>query len=296
MWRWPAWALLLFCLAGSLRSADWLATTWQGEPAYASESGGWRAIVSVARGRLMHFGPAGRELNLLLTPPTGENPNRLGGHRLWLGPQAEWAHGWPPPDAWEYHAPESVTIEAGVLRFALAPTGDAWPRLTRTYHWAGANLVCGAESSGGTRPAQFVHIMQVPGGMIVSAEARPEERFPAGYVQLSSTAGPFAAHFDPPPQVSQAGATLTLRHTGVVVKLGFRPQTLMGRSGGYELSVSRGTQAGAATGEPDEGFLTQVYFSDANEPFFELEQLSPLFAAGQPARFEIILTGRVLYP
>ena len=44
-------------------------------------------------------------------------------------------------------------------------------------------------------------------------------------------------------------------------------------------------------GEPDAGFHTQVYLSEANEAFAELEQLSPLFAPGQPARFEIVLTG-----
>jgi hypothetical protein len=44
-------------------------------------------------------------------------------------------------------------------------------------------------------------------------------------------------------------------------------------------------------GDPDEGFHTQVYLSEANEAFAELEQLSPLFAPGQRARFEIRLTG-----
>jgi hypothetical protein len=287
--------LLAFLLGGlvtQLPAGEWTLTQWNGEDAYASSSGDWRAVVSVARGRLMHFGPAGSELNLLLAPAGPQNRNRRGGHRLWLGPQAEWTHGWPPPDAWEYRAPESVTTEAGVLRLAMFPTGDAWPRLTRTYRWAGASLVCGAEFSGGTRPAQFVHILQVRPGMVVTADARPENSFPAGYVLLPSTAGPFAAHFAAPSHVSRTGDTLALHHTGVVTKLGFRPQTLTGRIDGHELQVSRGTATGETVGAPDEGFFTQVYFSEANEAFAELEQLSPLFAPGRPARFEIVLTGR----
>jgi hypothetical protein len=292
--RWLICLLLLTGLGARLAGAEWSPITWNREAAYASSSAGWRAVVSVVRGRLMHFGPAGSDLNLLLAPTGTINRNRLGGHRLWLGPQAEWPHGWPPPDAWEYRAPESVATEAGVLRLAMPPTGDAWPRLTRTYHWDGASLVCGAEFSGGTRPAQFVHILQVRPGMTVSAEARPEESFPAGYVLLPSTAGSFSARFTPPPHVTRTGDALTLGHTGVVAKLGFRPQTLAGRIDGHELRVSRGAQTGVIVRDPDEGFHTQVYLSEAGEAFAELEQLSPLFSPGPMARFEIVLTGQAL--
>jgi len=268
-------------------AATWAPLTWNGEPAWASASQGWRAVVSIARGRLMHFGPDGTDLNLLLAPGSRANRNRLGGHRLWLGPQATWSKNWPPPEAWEYREPETVTQAAGVLRLAMPATGDDWPQLTRTYHWDGPALVCGAEFSGGTRPAQFVQILQVPATVRVAVASRPEPDFPAGYVRLA----PFAARFEEPPAVTRTNHSLALRHTGAVVKLGFRPQALTGRIGGFELRVSRGGQTGQTAGDPDEGFHTQVYLSEANEAFAELEQLSPLFAPGQRARFEILLTG-----
>lgn len=288
---------LCSCLAAGLlavaaNAAEWTTTTWLGEPAWESRSAGWRAVVSVARARLMHFGPDGRDVNLLLAPATRENRNRLGGHRLWLGPQSEWRGGWPPPAAWEYRQPESVAQEAGVLRLVMPSTGDDWPQLVRTYHWDGAALVCGAEFTGGTRPAQFVQILQVPATMLVSATVRPEPGFEAGYVRLASTAGPFAVRFPPPAHASLAGDTLTLRHTGGVGKFGFRPQPLTGVLDGYELVVTRGAQSGEVVGEPDKGFHAQVYLSGNEEPFMEIEQLSPLFAPGRPARFEMVLSGR----
>ena len=231
-------------------------------------------------------------MNLLLAPATRENRNRLGGHRLWLGPQAQWRGGWPPPAAWEYSEPEAVSIgAAGELRLTMPATNDDWPRLTRTYRWDGSSLVCGAEFSGGTRPAQLIHIFPVPPSVLASATVKPEADFGAGYVRLPSTAGPFAARFPPPVHASLSGDTLTLRHTGEVGKFGFRPQSLTGSIEGYELVVSRGAQSGKVMDEPDEGFHTQVYLSARQEAFAELEQLSPLFAPGE-ARFEVILTGR----
>jgi hypothetical protein len=290
MWcRRLLWLLFAGLTAGT--AAEWQPVTWNGEPAYASSSQGWRAVVSLARARLMHFGPDGTDTNLLLAPTSRANPNRLGGHRLWLGPQAEWPHGWPPPAAWEYREAEKVSVEAGVLRLVMPPTNDGWPQLTRTYRWAGESLVCGAEIAGGTRPVQVVHILQVPADTVVSAEVRPGDGFPEGYVRLPSTAGPFAARFPPPAHAVLAGAKLSLHHTGAVGKFGFRPQALTGRTPDHTLVVARGAQAGTVVGEPDEGFHTQVYLSESGEAFVELEQLSPRFAAGSPARFEIILHG-----
>lgn len=291
----PLLFLLLWVLPAALAcpaaaEGTWLPSVWNGERALRSTSQGLLAVVSLERGRLMHFGPADRDINLLLAPATRENRNRLGGHRLWLGPQSAWTKGWPPPEAWEYREAATVAQADGLLRLTMPATGDGWPQLTRTYHWAGASLVCGSEFSGGTKPAQFVQILQVPPAMAIAAEARPEENFPAGYVLLPSTSGPFAARFAAPPQVTRTGDSLALQHSGSVVKLGFRPQTLTGRLGGFELQVSRGAATGETVGEPDEGFHTQVYLSSGNEAFAELEQLSPLFAPGRPARFEMVLT------
>jgi hypothetical protein len=278
--------------AGPAPAADWKPTEWNGEPAWASQSEGWRAVVSTARARLMHFGPENSEINLLLAPASRENRNRLGGHRLWLGPQTGWKDFWPPPDAWEYREPQGLSNGQGELRLVMAKTPDDWPWLVRTYHWDGPRLVCGAEFVGGARPAQFIHILQVPAETVVRATVRPEEGYPAGYVRLLSTAGPFTARFVPPPHAALAGDELSLRHTGAVGKYGFRPQPLVGRLGDYELTVSRGAQKGVVVGEPDEGFHAQVYLSDSQGPFAEIEQLSPLFAPDQHARFEMVLSGR----
>lgn len=288
--------LLLFFLAASrsvLAAAapdgQWNTTTWNGEKAFASTSLGWKAVVSLERGRLMLFGPADRDINLLFIPPTRGNGSTLGGHRLWLGPQATWAKVWPPPAQWESTGAESCTTDGGVLRLTMADAGDGWPRLTRTYQWAGARLVCGAEMRGGTRPAQFIQIFQVSSQTTVSARAQPAENYPAGYVQLLFSPHPVAARFETPPQVTLAGDALTLRHTGGVMKLGFRPQTLVGRAGDFTLAVGRGAPSGAVVAEPDEGFFTQVYLSNAVEGFIELEQVSPLFSPGAGASFSVIL-------
>lgn len=291
--------VLWFAAVGTTRtyatdaSAAWKPITWQGESALVSTSEGWKAIVSLERGRLMHFGPADRDVNLLLAPLTQANRNMWGGHRLWLGPQSTWPKGWPPPKEWEYSGPESWTAENGVLRMLMADAGDGWPRMTRVYRWDGASLVCGAEFSGGARDTQFVQIFQVPPDTLVSAEARPEKDFAAGYVKLPSTAGPFAAQFAPPPHVTRNENTLTLRHIAAVEKFGFRPQSLAGRRGGFTLTVQRGTESGTMVGKPDEGFLTQVYLSGSHEGFIELEQLSPVLAAGQKASFDVVLTGQI---
>ena len=270
----------------------WQPTNWNGESALVSTSHGWKAIVSLDRGRLMHFGPADRDVNLLLAPPARSNSNIPGGHRLWLGPQATWAKIWPPPKEWELSGPESYTTGGGMLRMPMVDTGDGWPRLTRTYQWAGAQLVCGAEMRGGTRPAQFIQIFQMSGTTLVELTVQPEFAAPHGYVLLPS--GPvtqFTADFSPPPPVSLNGPNLTLRHQpGLVLKTGYRPQALTGRDGGFALRVSRGAQTGIVAGEPDRGFFTQVYLG-GNEPFIELEQLSPLFSPGASASFAIVLEG-----
>jgi hypothetical protein len=282
-----------FCMqirAAETPEAPWQPTTWNDEPALVSTSLGWRAIVSLARGRLIHFGPADGEVNLLLAPPTRSNPNLLGGHRLWLGPQAMWATIWPPPKSWELSGPESYTTDGGVLRMPMADAGDGWPRLTRTYHWEGARLVCGAEMHGGNRPAQFIQIFQVPSSTEITVSVQPDAAAPHGYVLLPS--GPvthFTADFSPPPHATLAGRLLTLRHRpGFILKIGCPPQTVTGRNGGFVLRVSRGTLTGTMADEPDRGFYTQIYLG-GDTPLIELEQLSPLFAPKADATFTTVL-------
>ena len=256
-----------------------------------STSAGWRAIVSLERGRLVHFGPAGGGRNLLFATADRADPAGWGGHRLWLGPQRQWASIWPPPAAWEHGGAESFTTGAGTLRLVLADAGDGWPRLTRTYQWVGAKLVCGAELAGGNRPAQVIQIFQVPRTTVVEVEAQAEPAGPAGYVLLPSGATPqLTTEFARPPHVTGTGSLLQLRHRGVILKLGFRPQTIAGRNESLVLRVGRGTQTGTAGESPDRGFFSQVYLGGA-EPFIELEQLSPMFAAGTGASFAVTLEG-----
>ena len=293
-------AFLLFalvasaCIPGRAAASDtgWSGVSWQGERALASTAQGWKAVVSLQRGRLVHFGPADRDNNLLFSTATRTDAAGWGGHRVWLGPQSTWSQGWPPPAAWEHSGPESFSVESGVLRLVMPDAGDGWPRLTRTYRWDGAKLVCGVEISGGTRPAQIIEIMQVPRTALVQALVPPEPAAPAGYVLLPAGSNhELLTDFPPPPQVTLTGRALLLRHIGVILKPGFRPQTLAGIEGKFSVIVGRTEPSGAVTGPTDRGFLTQVYLGGP-EPFIELEQLSPLFSPGGSASFAVILEGR----
>jgi hypothetical protein len=268
----------------------WLPATWNGEKALASTAHGWKAVVSLERGRLIHFGPADRDLNLLRAPPTRENPAQLGGHRLWLGPQRTWSSVWPPPPAWESNPPESFVLAGGGLRLVMADAGDGWPRLTRTYRWDGARLVCGVEMIGGTRPAQFMQIFQLPAATEVEVGLLPETAAPRGYVLLPSGQTPqFTAAFPAPAAATVDGSRLTLRYRpDLILKTGHRPQPLTARYQGFVLRVSRGPSSGTVAAAPDEGFFSQVYLGGP-EPFVELEQLSPLYAPGAPASFATVL-------
>jgi hypothetical protein len=271
--------------------AQWQTVIWHNENALASVSHGWQAVVSLERGRLMHFGPANDERNLLLAPPTRDNSNLWGGHRVWLGPQSNWTIIWPPPKEWENSGPESFTNANGVLRLLMGDAKDGWPRLTRTYQWDGAKLICGVEMNGGNRPAQAVQIFQVPADTVVTVHANPTPDFPAGYVRLPSMVSRFSTDFPQPAHVTRTGNELTLHHTGVIEKLGFTPQPLTGRTNGCSLTVTIGKQTGVVIAGPDQGLFTQVYLG-GDEQLVELEQLSPLFTVGEPASFAVVLEGK----
>jgi hypothetical protein len=281
-------------IVGRLAAADsqWTSTLWNGEKALVSVHDGWKAIVSLERGRLTHFGPADSGANLLFATATRDDPAGWGGHRLWLGPQSTWAKIWPPPDTWEHSGPESFTVENGTLRLVMPDAGDGWPRLTRTYRWNGRRLVCGAEIHGGTRPAQIIQIVQAPSANRITVLAKPDAAAPLGYVRLpAGQVSRLTTAFDPPPHVTREKDTLTLRYLGVTEKLGFRPQGLVGASSAsLGLKIGRVSQTGVVAGEPDQGFSTQVYLG-GHEPFIELEQLTPLFSPRQTANFEISIEG-----
>jgi hypothetical protein len=272
--------------------ADWQPVLWHGEKSLAATSGGWHAVVSLDRGRLIQFSPAGSDTNLLFAPPTREDPAGWGGHKVWLGPQKTWAAVWPPPPAWEHSAAQSHTIVDGTLRLRMPDGGDGWPQVTRTYRWDGSTLICGIELSGGTRAAQVISIMQVPPANVITVAATAEPAAPQGFVLLPSLAtSRFTTDFGALPQVTRADSLLHLHYRHLVLKTGHRPQTITGRTDAFTLLVGRHTESGHVAGAPDEGFYTQVYLG-GDEPFIELEQLSPLYAPDQPAALTVSLQAR----
>jgi hypothetical protein len=268
---------------------DWHATHWNGEEAAASTNAGWTAIVSIDRARLVWFGPVGG-MNLLFSTTSRNDPAGWGGHRLWLGPQREWPKIWPPPEAWEHSRAKSVSLDQHHrLRLDLFEAGNGWPKLARTYRWHGSDLICGAEIEGGTRPAQVIQIVQIPQSSHVHVAAFPDAFAPRGYVRLpAGTVQELTTEFQPPSQVSGIGHLLELHHNGIVEKLGFAPEVLGANDGPWKLGVARGAHSGRTESEPDHGYLSQVFLG-SHEPFIELEQLSPMFAAKETATFEIVL-------
>jgi hypothetical protein len=271
--------------------AAWVETTWQEEPALRSTSHGWTAIVSLDRGRLIHFGPADSGENLLFAPAAKDHPDGWGGHRVWLGPQSTWSGGWPPPAAWERSAAETTELRPdGSLVIVPPPAGDGWPRFLRTYRWQGARLICGVEvKARGERDYQIIQIVQMPDTTRVRATLRPEPEWPEGYVGLPRFGRRAMERLpQPPPHASMEGRVMHLRHLGVAEKLGLRPKALYGIDLKNTVRVDRGTEAGDVLDWPDAGFLTHVYLG-GREPFVELEQLSPLWRAGTAATFELTL-------
>jgi hypothetical protein len=267
----------------------WDDTIWNGEAACTSVSEGMRAIVSLERARLVYYGPADHDENLLLAPPTRANPNLLGGHRLWLGPQSTWAAIWPPPAAWEYRPPVSAWEQSGSLFLDMPETKDGWPQLKRIYRWLGSELLCEADKTPGERTAQIIQILQIPPDARIEVTAADEPDLPAGYVRLPADGKPFAKTFPTQPHVRRTGRTLEFIRQPSILKAGFRPQTITATRAGWALHVRPKSVHGHHAGQPDEGFFTQLYLGGP-EPFIELEQLSPLFTAEDGATFTIALS------
>lgn len=285
--------LLALTVVSARGDERWQEIRWQEERAFAASSGGFEAIVSVERGRLIHLGREGGGENLLYVPPDRNNPAEWGGHRVWLGPQEEWRRNWPPAAEWEASAAESVRVDGARLELLMPSTGDEWPRLRRVYFWKDGKLRCEARIDGGRRAVQIIHVVQVLATAEVNVKAEPSAEVPRGYVQLHLGRGPQPVReFPAPPHVSGDGDELTLRFAGKMEKLGFAQQPLVARVGGEILRVQRGVSSGRVVAMPDHGFVTQVYFSSSSAPLIELEQLSPLYARDQEARFEIVIDPR----
>lgn len=280
----------LLAAAEPASAPAWTALQWKGETAYALATPAWRAVVSVERGRLVHFGPADAEANLLLTPEVRGNDTGWGGHRAWLGPQATWPVVWPPPAAWEQSGAESAKAKGAHLELTVPDAGGDWARLTRVYELTDGKLACTIRVRGGKRSAQVMQILQLPKGSEVELQARPTAEFPQGYVRLFGTKGPtLETEFKQPSVVARTGDTVKMRFTNEVEKLGFAPQAILAHVGWHTLRLSRGADRGRAVGTPDAGHYTQAYCGTSYSQFVEIEQMSPEWAAGEDAETTMVL-------
>ncbi len=254
---------------------------------------GWTLTVDASRARLTSLVPPGGapEDNVLLG----------GGHRVWLGPQAEWPVFWPPPKGWEDSAATSLTVsdDATELVLALPRPDPAQPALTRRYRLLPDALLLVAEwrIDKLTTPSvsrQAIHILQTRPDTAAFLTPRPTADAPLGHgllalaVRLGTILDrPIPAGFITPVSPSCLGpGLLRLSGTGEEEKIGVPPQPLLARfPGGHGLRLLPVLHDGIEDADrtaPEAGLFTQVYFGATDWAMTELEQLSPrlLPAAG----------------
>ncbi|MFT3830529.1 MAG: hypothetical protein QM691_12580 [Opitutaceae bacterium] len=272
------------------QTANWEPTTWRGERAFALATEHWRAVVSVERGRLVHFGPAEEaSCNLLFETESRQDPFSWGGHRVWLGPQALWV--WPPPEEWDRAGAVNVAVEGARLELLMADAGRGFPRFRRIYEVSAGRLACRvAVAAGGTEAVQVMQILQTPRDTAVELTAVPSTRWPRGYFRVGGAVGPVMEPGLPlPAGVTERGTAVRLEFAGRSDKLAFPPQTLAATVRGWRLLLDFGESRGAEVAAPDAGFFTQVYIGDSQSPVVEIEQLSPQWAAGEGGEFSMYL-------
>jgi hypothetical protein len=276
--------------SASAKTGAWEPTTWKGERAFEIVTEKWRAVVSVERGRLVHFGPAGESAcNLLFETESRHNEFSWGGHRVWLGPQELWV--WPPPDAWDRAAAVNVAAHGTRLELTMPDAGRGFPQVSRIYEVAEGRLACRvAVADGGTQAVQVMQILQTPRETIVDLKAAPSAEWPRGYFRVGGSVGPtMQPDLSVPDGVTERGDTVRLTFAGRSDKLAFPPQTLVASLRGHRLQLAMGESRGVESAAPDAGFYTQVYIGDPQSPVVEIEQLSPQWAAGSPAEFSMYL-------
>ena len=267
----------------------WSGTTWHGERAYELVTAQWRAIVSVERGRLVHFAPAeAGARNLMLETVTRSDRMGWSGHRVWLGPQSLWV--WPPPEAWEGAAAERVSVNGNRLELLMPDAGGGYPRLTRIYEPDGERLACRVAIVGGTRAVQVMQILQMPRETTAELKPAPSAQWPRGYFRVGGAVGPNMQPDLPlPAGVQETPGGVRVGYAGQSDKLAFPPQTLVARAGGRTFTMACGESRGVEFAAPDAGFYTQVYIGHPDAPIVELEQLSPQWKAGESAEFSVYL-------
>lgn len=281
--------------------AAWQSTRWQGESAWMSDSGNWRAIVSTDRARLIYLGPKTGDANLLHAPPLPlEYFRPRGGHIFWLGPQSEWTGQWgtwPPPAEWEQQAAASAQTDGARLSLTLPRPDKNRPQLKRAYRWDHDVLYCEVSWSGGTGDYQAIQLLQLP--LRATVEARRLSENAPGFVRFDTKG---TQGFEP--QVLGKETTLLSAETVLLTasntpsKFGFRPHTLDARIDGYGLELGRGELHGVTVNAPDRGFETQVFLGNAPYPFVEIEQLTPRLKnhGATPNSFTISIKPRRLAP
>jgi hypothetical protein len=186
---------------------------------------------------------------------------------------------------------EKATVRGERLELLMGDAGHGWPRLTRVYFWRDGRLHCDARLAGGNRPAQIIHILQVPTATVPELMVTPTTAAPQGYAQVHMGRTPSPQpHFSPLPHVTAKDGRVQLRFLNVTEKLGFPLQPICARLDAVRWQVAVGASEGASISVPDDGFVTQVFLGSGADQVIELEQLSPLWVAAKDASFEIVLS------
>ena len=259
--------------------ATWSRTEWRGERAWTATSRGWTAIVSEERARLVSLAPEGGGGNLLYAEQ--KDVFSWGGHRFWLGPQSSWSSPWPPPADWERSAVAQLDADGEILRMRQARTDENYPPIRRVYAWRDGVLHC--EVAWEDPRFQGIHIVQIPRDATVRLRrGEATEATPLGYVLLPVYKRDGLRVNEPisPKVATMAGDTLTLRFSNEREKVGVPPQPIVAEIGRFRLTLRRGAMSGMSETAPDLGMLTQAYFGSTEDPFVEIEQLTPLGGEG----------------
>jgi len=267
--------------------ASWRQTIWNGEKAWESTSAGWTAIVSEERARLVSLAESGNGGNILFV--STKNAISWGGHRCWLGPQASWKTGWPPPSDWEASPASQVRSRGAVLTVTYQHADPKYPQITRSYEWRDGVLHCSMNWQGESYYA--IQILQVPRWSLIHLYRVVTRDCPLGYALPPLYQRPSLLNDRPIAQGASRldGNELTLWYAYISEKIAVAPQEVIADIGNYRLTVRRGTTSGTTTIVPDAGLLTQLYLGDWQNPFIELEQLSP-FGSEHAAKSEILVT------